>query len=347
MSMKKHGWIQATPTQYLLHYRRGRIIRQGMGLGAFCLPVIDHCTVIPCTAHNLTFAADQITQENQGVEIAGFAVWKIARPELTAQRFDFEDPEQPTKAIGVCLKDVVESAIRHRLANMTIEETLRKRASIILELKKELDYITDQWGLSIDTIEIKHVRIMSNEVFSNLQAAYREDLRMESETNRLRAEKEITLRRLNQQEELSQHEAAIKAKQLALEHELQQQKNQLKYEEEITATRHQREMCEQEYIQQIATYEAEIPMLLSWSKTEEVRRANEAASLRHDEAMAQVKANAVKYGAEADNVRRADLALIAALPSVAEKLELGEVNITPDLIQGLSNLFRLENRKVA
>lgn len=131
-NVRFRGRIQAGPTEYLLVCRRGRIIKQGFGLGAWRLPGLDHACLVPCTAYNLAFKADQVTQENQGVEITGFAVWKIGNPEAAAQRFSFDDPEQAVATINAYLQDVVESAIRHRMANMTIEEELRKRATIIL-----------------------------------------------------------------------------------------------------------------------------------------------------------------------------------------------------------------------
>lgn len=348
--MKNHRlgvWVQASPTQYLLHYRGGKIIRQGMGLGACRLPVTDHFTLVPCTAQSLTFAADQITRENQGVEIAGFAVWKIAQPEITAQRFDFDDPDEPTKAIGACLKDVVESAIRHRVANMTIEEVLRKRASIILELKRELEYITAQWGLAIDTIEIKHVRIMSKDVFTHLQASYREGLRLESETSRLRTEQEIAVRQLKQKEECQKQETDLKAAFQEQEHSLLQQKATLEHERLIAAARQQLDLQREQFAKEVAALKAEHPVLDAREEVESVRRTNEAKARTHEEAMARLEAGASRLNVEADNQRRADLALIGALPEMFGNLKLGEVNLTPDLIKSLVRLISRERRAAA
>ncbi len=329
-------WMQAGPTEYLLHYRRGKLIRQGMGIGAIRLPA-DHITIVPCTAQSLTFAADQITRENQGIEIAGFAVWKVAEPALTAQRFNFDDPDEPTKAIGASLKDVVESAIRHRVANMTIEEVLRRRASIIVELKKELDYITAQWGLSFDTIEIKQVRIMSREVFAHLQAAYREAIRLESETSRLQTEQAIMARQLKLQEERQEQENALASRAQEQKHKLLLQNAALEYERETLADRKRQELAREKMEQEKITLEAETRILAAREQVDAIRRGHALAARQHELESASLEAGAMRQKAEANNLRRADLALIEALPAALAKLNVKELNLTPDL---LTNLIR-------
>src|SRR5438067_2692364 len=162
--MKKFGYVIARPSEFIIHQRFGKIRRQGRGISFFCLPVVDRYYRIPSTTHALGFAADQITAENQGVEVSGFAIWKISDPAKASVNFDFVEPSNSLQTITTHLKDVVESAIRHQVANMTMEDVLRKRGTIILRLKGELAYIADQWGLTIETIEIKNVQIMSEQL---------------------------------------------------------------------------------------------------------------------------------------------------------------------------------------
>jgi regulator of protease activity HflC (stomatin/prohibitin superfamily) len=162
--------------------------------------------LIPSAAQSITFAADQITAENQGVEVAGFAVWKIGDPEKAATSFDFSDYTSALKSIGENLRNVVESAIRHQVANMTIEDALRKRGTIILQLKNELGYIAGQWGLVVETVEIRNVRVLSAQLFAQMQAPFRDKIRLESEISALETEKRIAEQRLAQREEAAQQE---------------------------------------------------------------------------------------------------------------------------------------------
>ena len=112
------------------------------------------------------------------MEVSGFAIWKISDPAKASVNFDFVEPSNSLQTITTHLKDVVESAIRHQVANMTMEDVLRKRGTIILRLKGELAYIADQWGLTIETIEIKNVQIMSEQLFENMQAKFRDQVRL-------------------------------------------------------------------------------------------------------------------------------------------------------------------------
>ncbi len=200
--MGRFGMLNISPSDYVIIFKNGKIAKEGRGLSFFCYPWTQY-VIIPSGITTIPFVADQITNENQGVEVAGFAIWKIKEPNKTYLHFDFFAGNNPVELINKSLKDVVESAIRHMVANMSIENVLRKRGTIILQLKQELEYICDQWGISIDTIEIKDVKILSKALFSNMQATFRNKIRLESETSSMLTEQEITTKKLHHEEQMS------------------------------------------------------------------------------------------------------------------------------------------------
>ena len=65
-----------------------------------------------------------------------------------------------------------------------------------MQLKKELEYITDQWGIVVETIEIKNVKILSKTLFDNMQAQFRNSIRLEAERNTIETEKQIEEERI-------------------------------------------------------------------------------------------------------------------------------------------------------
>ena len=75
--MKSFGYIVARRSEFIIHQRFGKIRHQGRGISFLCLPIVDRYYRIPSTTRGLAFSADQITAENQGVEVSGFAIWKI------------------------------------------------------------------------------------------------------------------------------------------------------------------------------------------------------------------------------------------------------------------------------
>lgn len=194
--MSSYHYVTVNPSDYAIVFKNGKIIQEGRGFRFFCTPRIQY-VVIPGNVKNITFVADQISKENQGVEVSGFAIWKVGDPKKIYQNFDFNTGNDTMEQVSIFLKDVVESAIRHMVANMTIEEVLRKRGTIIVQLKKELEYISEQWGIVVDTIEIKNVRIQSKNLFDNMQAPFRNAVRLEAETNTIETEKQIEEQRIH------------------------------------------------------------------------------------------------------------------------------------------------------
>ena len=194
--MRNSGYVTVNPSDYAIVFKNGNIIKEGRGFRFYCTPRIQY-VIIPGNVKNITFVADQISKENQGVEVSGFAIWKVGDPKKIYQNFDFNTENDTMEQVSVFLKDVVESAIRHMVANMTIEEVLRKRGTIIVQLKKELEYISEQWGIVVDTIEIKNVRIQSKNLFDNMQAQFRNAVRLEAETNTIETERQIEEQRIH------------------------------------------------------------------------------------------------------------------------------------------------------
>lgn len=343
MNTKKWGYISARPTDYVVHSRRGKIRQQGMGLSFFCLPVIDRYCVLSTLCNSITFAADQITRENQGVEITGFAVWKIAHGDATNKRFDFDGARDPLEVIGCYLKDVVESAIRHRIANMTIEDVLRKRATMIIELKKELSYITCQWGLELDTIEIKNVKILSGSVFAHLQARYRDSLKLDAETSALDTEKVIEERRLKQQRDIAEQEHACQLREAELKKalELLAQNNRLETEGKRLAIDHElrlktgaQELARAESLcaGRIRIQSAERAALTAEGETLRVRQQTEQETAEHKSKLAQIDIEDARKRIAVDNGANPALAMIRLLPQTAQALKINELNLGDNTI---------------
>jgi flotillin len=351
--MKNFGYVVARRSEFIIHQRFGKIRHQGRGISFLCLPIVDRYYRIPSTTWGLAFAADQITAENQGVEVSGFAIWKISIPERASLNFDFAEPELSVQAISANLKDVVESAIRHQVANMTMEDVLRKRGSIILQLKRELAYIADQWGLTIETIEIKNVRIMSGQLFDNMQAKFRNQVRLVSETSGLETEWEIAERRYAQKEQLALKEQEFKRRDSERKAELEKisartaaeletlrltqqttfTANQLAAELELTGVR--RANREQEL-------RLEERQNLLEREAQEARFAVEIGSRKHENALDEIRDGIERRRIQTANLADPALALIKQLPEALGSLSPNQLNIGDDMLtRGLGWLIRL------
>jgi regulator of protease activity HflC (stomatin/prohibitin superfamily) len=322
---RRFGYIVAGPAEFAIHRRRGRTRKVGLGISLFCLPLIDRCYLIPSTAQSISFAADQITAENQGVEVAGFAVWKVADPEKAAASFDFLSSAAALTSIGENLRNVVESAIRHQVANMTIEDALRKRGSIILQLKNELAYIARQWGLVIETVEIRNVKVLSNQLFAQMQAPFRDKMRLNSETSALLTEKQLAEHRLAQKEEIAQREREFERRDLERKSEAARIKIAADGELQAFRLDQQRELVARE------------------ESLHAAQAVLEADRHRHKAALAVIEDETRRRQIETSNMESRDLVMARQMVAALGALKVHEVNLgdasLSSLVRGLHRMF--------
>jgi hypothetical protein len=315
--MKSFGYIVASPSEFIIHQRFGKVMEQERGGSFFCLPYIDRYYRIPATAQSMTFAADQITAENQGVEVAGFAVWKVGDPGKASASFDFTNSATALAVIGNNLKNVVESAIRHQVANMTIEDVLRKRGSIILRLKEELAYIAGEWGLVIETIEIKNVQVLSEQLFSQMQARFRDATRLESETSAAETERQIAERRLKEREEMAIKESEFARRDAERKNEAERGKIAAKAALDALRLEHEKDLVASEQ----ALHEARATL--------EAKKHQDAAAL------GVIDDELKRRQLETANQESPKLALVKGLPALAASLKVHELNVREDTVMAL------------
>lgn len=180
------GRVTANANEFLIQMRRGRVVRSGQGLSCFKWPW-DSVAIVPTSIAKLSFAADQVTTEKVGVEVRGLAVYRIADPLLA-----FRMIETDRTTLTEILRDMFVGATRRIVANLTLDECITHRKDLVAQALmgeiapilagegSALDSNNAGWGVVLDTIEIQDVRVLSQEVFSRLQAPYREKLALEA-----------------------------------------------------------------------------------------------------------------------------------------------------------------------
>ena len=314
MRTRHFGYIIANPAEFAIQRRRGRTRRSGRGISFFCLPLIDRYYIIPSSAQSIGFTADQITSENQGVEVAGFAIWKVGDPEKASASFDFVDASAAIASIGENLRNVVESAIRYQVANMTIEDVLRKRGTIIVQLKNELADIASGWGLTIETIEIRNVRVLSEQLFKQMQAPFRDKMRLESEASSLETEKSLAEKRIAHKEQIALQEQDFEHRDLERKSEAQRLK--ISADAEVQATKLDRQR------QLVANEES----LHAAQATLAIERQ------RHQAALAAIEDETRRRQIQISNTEDHGLALVRQMPALLGALKVNELNVGEDTI---------------
>jgi flotillin len=182
----KWGRVTAEPHEYLIQIKNGKVKAHGQGISVFKWPS-DSIAIMPTSIAKLQFAADQVTLEKVGVEVRGLAVYRIVEPLLAYRMIDTD-----RGALTDILREMFVGATRRIVASLTLDECLTHRkervgAALLKEIAPVLageggegDATHQGWGVVLDTIEIQDVKVLSQEVFTRLQAPYREELALKA-----------------------------------------------------------------------------------------------------------------------------------------------------------------------
>ena len=164
---------------------------------------------IPASVQTLEFSTDNANVDFQGLGIEGFAAWQInpEHPVHACETLDLFDAEDPMARTNYELRLICVEAVRHVIANMSIEDAHRRKEEIAEQLGKQLKQVEARWGILFHQVGIRHVKVMSSHVFHDLQSSFRNDLRLQSqrkelETNRRIASEENALRENTEMERL-------------------------------------------------------------------------------------------------------------------------------------------------
>lgn len=236
--LMQRWYVTVSPDEYVVHYRGGRIKHIGRGLSFFCVPYTDSYLKVPGCLRDINFVADQITKEKQGVRVQGFMAYKIADFEKAYQNLDLKsgvirtlpkieenaknkdyeaknreavtrlDPNDPLAKTDEILRRLAESVVRHEISNKTLDQMITEREVVVQSMREQVLATVTEWGLSVDTIEFAEVWIRSRELFENLQADYRNSVRLAAQMSTSETNKDIAAKQMESDKAIAMMTAA-------------------------------------------------------------------------------------------------------------------------------------------
>ncbi|MFX0073106.1 MAG: SPFH domain-containing protein, partial [Candidatus Hermodarchaeota archaeon] len=195
--------------QFVIHLRNGRVKHAGLGGSIWLLPLIDEYIVIPTTSIQTNLVAHEqvVSKEYQNISITGMLIWKVIDPEKAFSAVSwFHQDENYVEKI---LKNASEAIIRTTCANMPIEMIIRERSEIIKGISKELHELTADWGIVIESIEIREVNILEPELKANMEAVKKSVEARKARIAQADAERESRMRELEVQNEVGTHQQSV------------------------------------------------------------------------------------------------------------------------------------------
>ncbi len=309
---------------------------------------------VPAYVQRLHFKTDNANVDYQGIGIEGYASWRInpGKPEVAIATLDFFDDNDPMERTNNELKTICIEAVRHVIANMSIDDALRKKDEIGDNLRIQLKEIEAKWVIIFDQVGIEKVTIMSDRLFKDLQSEYRNKLRLNSERTRITTDREI-LRQKNETEEKSMLEKLESDQKIELvkinnstvvkERELKEEQNISIKKREIREADYRQEMkfkMEQEQKQQeLQTLEKNLQLELGELETKLLSSEIKLQELRNKIATSELDVEKLKrYINQIYTDQELTKLFISKLPEIYQAIQIdnysvldsnGEKSLTP------------------
>jgi flotillin len=195
--------------QFVIHLRNGKVRSAGLGGSIWLLPLIDEYIVIPTTSIQTILEAHEqvVSMEYQNISIVGMLIWKVIDPEKAFSAVSWIPRDD--HYVEKILKNAAEAIIRTTCANMPLEKIIRERREIIEHVSKELHELTADWGVVIESIEIREVNILEPELKKNMEATKQAIEYRKARIAKADAERESRMKELEVQNQVGTQEQDV------------------------------------------------------------------------------------------------------------------------------------------
>lgn len=328
-------FIKIQPTNYLLQYQGGRIVREGAGLSFFYYGPRTSLVSIPTASTEEPFIFEETTADHQNVTIQGQVTYRVADPRKLAalmnytlsangQNYISDDPQKlPQRLINI-----VNVHARAEIQGLPLRQAVKASDTLVAALRPKLTGAPEVTALGLEILGFSVLAIKPTpETAKALEAETRELLLKEAD--------EAIYRRRNSAVE---QERAIKENELNTEIAVEMKKRQ------IRETKMDAERAVQE--KQRLLHEAEMAASVALEE-----KKKELVDLTGQNTKAEADARAYGIEATMKALGTADAKVLQALVNSGMKPEqliavafqeiagradkIGQLNISPDLLREL------------
>ncbi|HWY78150.1 MAG TPA: SPFH domain-containing protein [Verrucomicrobiae bacterium] len=328
-------FIKVPPTTYLLQYRAGKVVREGLGLSFFYYAPTTSLLAVPVGSTDVPFIFQETTADFQSVTIQGQITFRVNDPKRLASLLNFtlaanghtytsEDPQKlPERVVHV-----VNVLARAELQKLPLREAIVASDTVVQAVRTGLSGSPELGSLGLEVLGLSILAIKPTpETARALEAETREKLFRE-------ADEAVYARRNSAVEQ----ERSIKENELNTEIAIENKKRQIR-ETQMEA---ERAVQEKKHQVQKEALEANIGM--------EDRRKR-FVELNAENARAEADARAYGVSATMKALGSADARILQALASTSMRPEqliafafqelagkadkIGQLNISPDLLREL------------
>jgi flotillin len=218
---KRWGFVSALPSEYLIVYRRGQLREKVSGQGARCFKwPNDTVAIVPTTLKEVLF--------------------RILDPLRIYRLVNFTNREQAESKLGRIIADTCRSTAKWLVANMTVEQCMRRRKEeIAAALRGEVARVVGSgdpagWGVEIVTVDIQDIYIQDDQLFSAMQARFKAETEGAAAMARTTANQQVRNHAIGVERDLAEREQqlALEKARLKAEVDLEQSRRTAEVERE-------------------------------------------------------------------------------------------------------------------
>lgn len=181
-------YLKASPTKYVFHFRRGRIVREGPGLSFWYFAPNSTLALVPVSSVDVPFMFSETSSDFQGVTIQGQLTYRVADPKSLVTLMDFSvmpsgrylsnDPEKLSDRL-IALAQVFLSSATHRMKLRDVLVSFDELCAIVLQGLRASQNV-QMLGLEILGLSILAIA-PTPEVAKALEAEAREEIQRRSD----------------------------------------------------------------------------------------------------------------------------------------------------------------------
>lgn len=307
---------KANPTDYLLQFSRGKLIREGAGLSFFYFSPASSTVSVPLASANIPFVFTEPTDDFQTITVQGQMTYRIADPKKAAAMLDFTvDPQgryltDQYQKLPERLVYGLQTLVRAEIQGLSLREALVHGDSMTAHVLDQLRASTEVVQLGVEILNLAVLSLKPTpEMAKALEAEAREALNRNAD------------------------EAVYTRRNAAIEQERRLKENEL--QTELLVQTKQRELHEHELEGQIALETQRAA--LTDQKTENERKEADSRAYSLKAVIAPVQGLdwhvLMMLNPQGGDARNTIAMAFQELAANAQKI--GELNVSPDLLRTL------------
>lgn len=308
-------FLKVPATTYVIHYRGGRVVRQGAGLSFFYFAPTAVIVQVPVSSVDVPFAFSEVTADFQDIMVQGNLTYRVAEPLRLATLLDYtvdgqgryrsDDPNKLNERLVQSVKTAARSFLQSQLLRTLLISSDGLVQAIVSALAKS--NTVGQLGVEVLATSVSSIKA-DPEMAKALQAEAREQL--------LRQADEAIYSRRN---------ASVELERTIRENELNT---------EIAVAQKQRQVRETEMQAEIAVEQQRTALVDNRVANE--RKEAEARGAALQAILAPVQSVDWRTLLAMQGNATASTLISSAFDQLSRNAEkIGQLNISPDLLQSL------------